>query len=243
MTRAKKVDQARPKSNRPILVIGNSHTVAIAAALDEATADLVDVVNLKSHQGGRTESNKRLRPALAKEFAPKRIFCTFGGSEHNVIGLIEAPTRFDFEFGSIADLDPDRWAVPLSVMKATLHERMSIWLGLATELKRMFDVPIMHLCSPPPFLHLDGDSALPTAFRDKAHLGITPPSIRMKLHALLTEIAQEHMKSAGIGFLPVPAKSVDEAGYLRREFWTRDPTHGNESYGGLVLEQILGVRP
>lgn len=46
------------------------------------------------------------------------------------------------------------------------------------------------------------------------------------------------MAAINVGFIAPPAEAMDAEGYLRRPFWSRDPTHGNKRYGQLVLQQI-----
>ena len=225
-------------STRPILVIGTSHTTAIAAALTEHDREKIDVVNIGTFFGPMKGRGKVLDPKLSGMFAPQRIFCSFGGSEHNVLGLMETPAPFDFHSDASAQLGADRSAVPRAVIRRTLLWRMEKWLALASETKSMFGVPVTHICSPPPFLAIDETTRLPSDFVANISMGVAPADLRRKLHELHTEIAREHMKAAGIDFLPFPPEAVDEEGYLKHSLWSRDPTHGNADYGKLVLRQI-----
>lgn len=230
--------EARPRSEKPILVIGTSHTTAIAGALTPEQSAAIDVMNIASFFDPVGRRNKILHPEVAGMFAPRHIFCCFGGSEHNVLGLMEAPTRFDFHSPTIPDIDASRWIIPRAVVRATLAWRMEKWLQLATTLTGMFAVPVAHLCSPPPFRDVDEKAQLPSAFQDQLQFGIAPRPLRRKLHELHSEIAREHMASIGVRFIAPPAEAMDADGYLLRPFWSRDPTHGNQHYGQLVLRQI-----
>jgi hypothetical protein len=42
----------------------------------------------------------------------------------------------------------------------------------------------------------------------------------------------------GVDFVPPPAEAVDAAGFLKPQYWTRDPTHANHLYGRLLMKQI-----
>ena len=226
--------------HKPILVIGSSHTTAIAAALSPEEKLCIEVVNVADFFGA-DRRNKSLPDNLGMLYAPRRIFCCFGGSEHNILGLMEAPTRIDFHSPSIPGVDATRWIVPRAVVKATLQWRMQKWLNMATILTKTFKVPIAHLCSPPPFRTVDKPAQLPRAFHDQLHLGIAPAVLRLKLYELHTEIASEHMAMVGIDFVHPPSASIDADGYLKSDFWSKDPTHGDARYGSLVLKKIKEI--
>lgn len=147
--------QARTRSEKPILVIGTSHTTAIASALTPEQGATIDVMNIASFFDPVGRRNKVLHPEVSEMFAPRQIYCCFGGSEHNVLGPMEAPTRFDFHSPTIPEIDASRWIIPRAVLRATLAWRMEEWLDLAATLTGMFAAPVAHLCSPPAFREVD----------------------------------------------------------------------------------------
>lgn len=234
---------ARPTPDCPskveILVIGNSHTTGIEAALTEKTRPLIDVVNLAVFFDPEQRRNKVLRSEIADLFQPKRIFCTFGGSEHSVLGLLESPVKFDFMTPNNPSVDPSRKLVLEGLVRETLLRAMTNALNNARELRRLYECPITHLCTPPPFRELGAQSVLPRVFHDRLALGISPPPIRKKLHELHSDVARASQAALGIGFLGAPAGCMDADGYLLPQYWSNDPTHGNLQYGALVIEQIL----
>ena len=233
--------QVHVQSKRPILVIGTSHTSAISAGLTIDQRDRVDVVNIATFfdpEGGR---NKILHPELTELFVPEHIFCTFGGSEHNVLGLIEAPQPFDFYAPGLPELGEGRVIIPRSLVRADLKRRMRRWLELSRSLQAMFPRPIHHLCSPPPFREIDQNAVLPTVFDDILARGIAPAALRWKLHDLHSEIARAHCDEIGIGFIPPPPTAMDAEGFLLTGLWKKDPTHGNAAYGTLAMGQVMEV--
>ena len=235
------METEKQASQRPILVIGNSHTTAIAGARSSAERQLIDVVNLASFFDPVNRRNKVLHRELVDLFHPQRIYCTFGGSEHSVFGLLESPIRFDFMTASQSQTEPGRDIVTYGLIRATLERAMNNAQIQARELRAMFSCPITHLCTPPPFREISGDVVLPRVFHDNLHVGISPPAIRKKLYEVHSDIARKAHVAMNIGFMEVPAECADADGFLKSDYWSEDPTHGNRRYGELVIRQILGA--
>ncbi|WP_230534254.1 hypothetical protein [Microvirga roseola] len=185
--------------------------------------------------------NKVLRPEITDFFQPQQIFCTFGGSEHNVFGLLEAPKLFDFVTDIHNDYDQRRQFVPYQLIEKTLERAMRGALTNLSRLREFYSCPITQICTPPAFSSIDDTTVLPTVFQGRLQLGITPAPIRQKLHYVHTRITRFHCERLGVNFLPPPETATDSQGYLRRELWTKDPTHGNREYGKLVLNQIMEI--
>jgi hypothetical protein len=231
---------AKKKVSRPeILVIGNSHTKALTAALTPEIERRMVVVNNAVYFDPVNHKNKVLPPEIVDIFQPKRIFCTFGGSEHSVFGLVEAPIRFDFMTPSQSRVEPDRAVVNYALVRATLERAMRNAMNNTRDLRNLYDCPITHICSPPPFRALVEGRVLPAIFEANLHLGITPASIRKKLYDMHSDIARANAAELGIGFLEVPQGCTDADGFLLDKYCNREPTHGNTRYGALVINQIL----
>jgi hypothetical protein len=236
-SKVKKVaEPARPE----ILVIGNSHTKAINAALTEDVSKRVGVVNIATYFDPVNGRNKVLPPKIVNLFQPQRIYCGFGGSEYTVFGLLEAPVRFDFMTPGDSEVESDRGLIPYALVKATLQRAMKRAITHTRELRALYSCPMTYLCTPPPFRSIAEGARLPKIFEANLHLGVSPARIRMKLYDLHIEIAKEACSELGIDVLGVPDGCTDEEGYLRQEYCGHDPTHANERYGALVLQQILG---
>ncbi len=228
-------------SNKKILVVGNSHTGAIVAALDEETKPLIDVINLASFFDPENRRNKILYPEIADLFNPEYIFCSFGGSEHSVFGLLDAPVKFDFMTPTSNDVEPERRIVSYQMIHATLRKAMTNGLTRMEELNSFFDCPVAHICTPLPFFELSSNAKLPRVFHENLHLGISPASIRKKLHDIHSGITRKHSSSLDVGYLEVPPESSDDNGFLLEKFCSKDPTHANRDYGKLVIQQIREV--
>jgi len=247
---------ASKPSRKEVLIIGNSHTTAIESALDGQPDSTVQVVNLATFFDPINRRNKVLPDEIAGLFQPRRIYCTFGGAECSLLGLIEAPSRFDFMTATSGAIDPDREFIPHALVRATLEGLMKTGIATTRKLRSLYECPITHICTPPPFRSIPPDTRLPTVFQEKIASGVTPAPVRKKIHELHSQIARDTYATIDVGFLDVPVASKDEDGYLLDRYFSqvesmderdpaglrRDPTHGNELYGALVLDQILGVQ-
>lgn len=222
-----------------ILVIGNSHTTAIAAALERTPDSRFEVVNLASYFEPVNRRNKLVPLDITSLFQPERIFCTFGGSEHSVMGLLEAPDRFDFRWPSDDSVEPGRTLIPYGLVRSTLTQAMQTGLNNLREIRRLYDCPITHLCTPPPFRAIGKKQVLPRVFQENLHLGVSPASIRRKLHVLHSDIAREACTVEGVRFMEVAPECHDADGYLLEQYWSKDPTHGNAEYGALMIQHML----
>ena len=70
------------------------------------------------------------------------------------------------------------------------------------------------------------------------HRGFAPPDMRMRLYEIQREIYASYAKKLNATFVQPPVVTLDEHGFLARDFWNIDPTHGNTDYGRHVLNQI-----
>lgn len=228
-------EPARPQ----FLVIGNSHTTAIAAALARSPDSRFQVVNIASYFDPVNRRNKFVPADITSLFQPQRIFCTFGGSEHSVMGLLEAPDRFDFRLPSDDSVEPGRVLIPHGLVRSTLTQAMQTGLKNLREIRRLYACPITHLCTPPPFRAIGERQLLPRVFQENLRLGLSPASIRRKLYVLHSDITLEVCASERVGFMKVPAQCRDTEGYLLERYWSKDPTHGNAEYGALMVQLML----
>ena len=217
----------------PVLVLGESHCTAISRALRHDIQDQFITIDVRT---GADAS--KINFDLFSRIAPRTLVLAFGGTEHNIIGLIEAEPKFDFLWPPFDDLDPARCLIPASAVEQLLHNRMQSALGRAMAVRERFDCPTYAVAPPPPFLTIDEKALLPKSFAGLIEAGIAPAPLRRKLYALQCEVMLRAYKRHGIEMIPAPAGATDEDGYLHRWMWNRDPTHGNRNYGKLVLDHL-----
>lgn len=223
------------------VIVGMSHTTAIRSAAKVFGSPVaLNVINPNLEDSKHHMKDGVLMPSLMDVCKGNAVFSMLGGNYHNVFGLIEHPVKFDFcAYDNDSELSDDRTFIPYNLMRALFSKRLSVVLDNITRLGEMGGVSIHHVCSPPPIFNSEHIKEHPGVFREKLHLGISPPGIRMKLYNLQTSIFRDYCSINNIGFIPPPVQALDENGFLRECYWCHDPTHGNKDYGRLVLEQML----
>lgn len=228
-------------SDKDYLVIGMSHTQALADALKFQGSDNINVINI------RADRDKLYLSAINNQttdmptfMGARQVFSMIGGNFHNVFGLTEHPSRFDFVYPGVSWIDTDgRWLIHYGMLREYFTKKMNQELGILSLLRSNIGFPVYHMSSPPPALSEDSIRSNPKSFEKFLHLGIAPPHLRMKLYRLHTDIIRDHCSSIGVEFMEIPPETTDENGFLLPRYCANDPTHANAAYGALVLQQIL----
>lgn len=222
-----------PLTEVPILILGESHTAAISRAI-EATPD-AHSISIDVRPGS---DKSKINFTLFDFYRPDKLVLAFGGTEHNIIGMIEGEPKFDFLWPPFDDFDQQRALVPASAIEEMLLMRMQGGLKRALRVREQFDCPAFALAPPPPFLEIDEKTTLPRAFSTLLEAGIAPAAIRRKLHAVQSAVMKALYEDQGITLIEAPRGASDADGFLLRKLWGRDPTHGNLHYGQLVIEHL-----
>lgn len=221
-----------------IVFFGDSHAHALIRALnksgDQSGLTAVDIRRIEDEK----TNNKTILTNLAQSYPADHLFCCLGGTEYNLLGLIEADEPFDFLVTPDDTILPDRKPVPNGVIRSALAARMRSALGRMSEVRAQYSCPFTCVAPPPPFAHIDDTASLPRAFLPHLAKGIAPASVRRKLYMVQIGLLEAHCRAEGIGFLPAPVAVQDVDGFLLRNCWRNDPTHGNARYGAAVIGQM-----
>lgn len=163
----------------------------------------------------------------------------FGGNGHVVFGLVRHPRPFDVVLPEMPDLPLDDTAelVPHGYLDAAMHEHAAPYLWQMLALRQAVPGRVLCLETPPPY----ADDAY---VRD--HLGSYVPNpgnvvsaaLRLKLWRLHSRKLRLHCEASGVEFVPAPAEAIEPPGFMAREGYGPDATHGNAWYGERVLRQI-----
>jgi hypothetical protein len=70
---------------------------------------------------------------------------------------------------------------------------------------------------------------------------LVPSRVRARLRSLLLDVYSDFAIKQGVGFVPPPMESSDDAGMLLPKYWGTDVTHGNAAYGAAYLREVLRV--
>ena len=227
-----------------ITIIGMSHTNAIKKAVSELDTSIpfkVINLNLPEYKEKYMISGKASQ-SLAEFCEDSYVFSMVAGNHHNVLGLIEHPKKLDFYMPGDNELKKsDRMILPYNMIYEHISDSLTGALNNITRIKEMACCRITHISSPPPIYdetHLINN---PGIFKEKLHLGITPPDIRKKLYDIHTIVFESYCSKNNIGILKPPSEALDEQGFLQEKYWANNPTHANEKYGKLVVDQILDL--
>ena len=68
-----------------------------------------------------------------------------------------------------------------------------------------------------------------------------PAPLRLRIWGLQQELCRVQADLLGAVFIEPPPEALDPQGHLAATHWTDDPTHGNATYGRLVLEQAKAL--
>lgn len=222
-----------PLSEVPVLILGESHSIAISRAI-EAT-DNQAFVSVDVRIGS---DDSKINFESFNFYNPGKVVLAFGGTEHNIIGMIEGEPKFDFLWPPFDDFDIERTLVPAAAIEEMLLWRMRSGLTRALRVREVFDCPAYVLAPPPPFLSIDANTIVPKTFSALVEAGIAPAPIRRKLYAIQCKLTKSIYEEHGIAFIDAPRKTRDKDGFLLRKFWGRDPTHGNQHYGRILIRHL-----
>ncbi|MGJ0507220.1 MAG: hypothetical protein ACR652_08805 [Methylocystis sp.] len=229
-----------------ILIVGQSHTEALAKALRRQGDPGIEVVNV-NRKDRKTSLEEKIRvgghiPAPA---GFDLVVSMIGGNFHNTFGLIENPERFEFiEPGETGFTPtPGRQLISYGLLHHFFSESLTKgYLRNIPLLRDYYGARFLQVSTPPPVE--DNDHILNNPggyFSDKVQLGVAPPALRLKLYRLHETVLQAFCRREEIALLPPPPAALTAAGFLDRPFWNNDPTHANAAYGALVLDQIRGA--
>jgi hypothetical protein len=244
------VTEGVPKKRQPkVLLFGDSHAHAVLRAITkrEGKGQPVPVSAhrlLKEKNGVRigTTSFETFLSLIANLGKKDIVVSMIGGNQHAVYSTIQHPRRFDF-FSPDVPLteEADVEIVPYRALEETFEFGLRKGDGATlAALRAGTKARIVHVLPPPP--KRDNEHIVKnheTLFRkDLPERGVSSPELRRKFWQLQARVLQKICGEMGIEIAMPPHRAVDEAGFLRPEFYAKDATHGNWLYGERVLRAV-----
>lgn len=166
-----------------------------------------------------------------------------GGNQHAVFSTIQHPIEFDvLEPGEERSvLRPGAQLVPYRAIASILHSGIRGRDGRSlTAIREATAAKMVHIMPPPP--KRDSDfirSYHESRFKDEiALLGVSPPELRMKIWRIQRNLLQDFCIELGVDLLDPPKSALDADGFLLPEYYAKDATHANRSYGLLLLDEL-----
>jgi hypothetical protein len=241
--------EGTPKKKRRALLFGDSHAHAVQRAIDkrEGKGQPVPLTAhrlLKEKNGvriGTTSLDSFLR--LISDLRPKDLVVSMiGGNQHAVYSTIQHPQRFDFfEPRGDSSVEPGAEIVPYRALEDVFATGLRRGDGRSLEALRAATVArVVHIIPPPPkhdneYISKNHESIFASDMRQR---GVSSPELRMKFWNLQTRVLVEICKELGVEVVMPPRRAVDDAGFLRPEFYANDATHGNWLYGERIVREI-----
>jgi hypothetical protein len=235
-----------------ILVGGSSHTTALVG---HATFDAPTLLPAPDRDDVWAVYGSWPRSAdywefLAASAAGRIVALSWHGEESVLRFLIQGAVPFDFVYNNDSSLRVDEAAclVPEALVKAVYRTSMNELAALIGCLQESNAKAVVVISAPPP----KRESAVRAGLRREPHFislieshGLTfdqvevvPERLRLKLWRLLQDSIREIARSKMALYLPGPAGSVDQDGFLLDEYSAYDATHANDAYGALVIAEL-----
>lgn len=247
--RAQKSDGG-PKRPR-ILLFGDSHSHAVQRAIDKRQGKGAPVPvaahRLLKEKNGRSIGDMTFEAFLemTEKLRPKDIVLSMiGGNQHAVFSTIQHPQPFDFFApGEVAPSPQFAGSiVPYRALEHAFTNGLKRGDGQSlTALRNATVARVVHIISPPPKqdnAHIQQYHETHFANDGLASRGVSPPELRLKFWKLQTRVLESLCCGIGIEVMMPPARTIDDDGFLRREYYAQDATHANWRYGERILREV-----
>lgn len=137
--------------------------------------------------------------------------------------------------------------IPRDVMRQIIRKQMRPWRGLNRSVHEHFvGAEFLQLQSPPPLERIplpeefDQISDAKREFLEILAKTALEPTLRLAIYRIQSAIFSEEARKIHITIISPPKEALSLKGFLLRDFCAHgDPTHGNERYGRLMLNEIL----
>ena len=222
------------------LVIGNSHTRALDAAVEASDGFRVEWLKAKVDSQFGTLSLDAAKEMISRLDAADVLVLMHLGALHNIMGLLNSSVPFSFS--DMEEPPADRYIMPREVVRADMRETVSRDSVLPA-FAALSPCRVFHCMTPPP------KKAPPIPEKDsKAYRGISirqvgyaPAAVRREMWRIESGVVAEHCEKIGITPLAPPEAAFCEQGFLRAEYCANDATHANAAYGSILKTQIAGL--
>ena len=231
------------------LLFGDSHAHAVLTAIGKREGKGLPVPLsayrlLKEKNGvriGTTSLETFLK--LITDLGPRDLVVSMiGGNQHAVYSTIQHPQRFDFFSPDLPLLEqgtPE--IIPYRAIEEVFERGLRSGDGRSLEaLRSATAARVVHVLPPPPKEdneHIAQNHETLFA-KDLPERGVSSPQLRLKFWHLQRRVLERICAELGIEVLAPPKRAIDEAGFLLREFYANDATHGNWLYGERILREV-----
>ncbi|HDV5685771.1 TPA: hypothetical protein RJE00_000232 [Legionella pneumophila] len=239
---------------KKVIIIGDSHTDAIKKALKKHPFAESNI-NISAYRFQKIKNDKSIgdisiehcMEMVSSLREDDMVFSTIGGNQHQSFSLIQHPFPFEMYEPNYAATNMLNdvpiipyhviWDVFASGLQGKDGERLQ-------KIRNVAKCPVFHLVPPPPkkdTMHILQNHESDFVKKGLLEKGITPANLRLKIWKLQTRVLSYLCREWSINLLPVPNDCLSDEGFLDKEYYANDATHGNVSYGFQVLQQIIKI--
>lgn len=135
-------------------------------------------------------------------------------------------------------MQADAELAPLGAIRETCANVLQLDLQLVALARETATGALYHIMVQPP-LEDDALALAMTPFKlaEVPVFDVSKATLRFKVYRLCCSLIEAWCADHGIPILFPPAEAVNQRGFLKPEF-ALNTTHGNQSYGQLVLDQM-----
>jgi hypothetical protein len=183
------------------------------------------------------------------------LFILWRGNQLSIRATLLDGPEFDVVLPSDLDRPPDPGVevIPCSVFQTIVRTSLANDRDLGDLISTSHRSGAhLWMLAPPPLLPdqavRDRLTQQPQFVARLSQLGLAPDEVRLvpsrvraRLRSLLLDVYSDFAAEQGVGFIPPPMASSDDAGMLLPEYWGPDVTHGNAAYGAAYLRELLRV--
>jgi len=235
---------------RTIILFGDSHSYAVQRAVENRKGK-GRPVPLTAHRLLKTKNGKQHGDTKFEEFLDivselepdDVVLSMIGGNQHAVFSTIQHPQRFDFfELGQLQVVEGGAEILPYRILADAFRAGIRNGDGKSLQaLKNATSARVVHIIPPPP----KGDNDFIQRYHESLFAnegisanGVSSPALRMKFWRLQTRVLEDVCGEMGVEIMMPPAASRDSDGFLIKNCYARDATHGNPDYGELILKEV-----
>lgn len=239
-------EQRRPR----ILLFGDSHSNAVQRAVEKRSGKgesaPLCVYRLLKEKNGRSLGDTSFEDFVqiaGQLTADDVVISMIGGNQHAVFSTVQHPQPFDF----FAPGEPDPAGnspqlVPFRALEEAFESGLRRGDGKSIDALRKATIArVVHVIPPPPKqdnAHIQQHHESLFAKEGLTSRGVSRPELRLKFWRLQTRVLEKLCGEMGVEILMPPARTVNEAGFLRPEYYAQDATHANWRYGERVLREV-----
>ena len=233
-----------------VVILGDSHTHAFKQAVtnkvfpSDITVEVLRMSKIKDEKMFGDISLQKAMELVASLKKSDTVISALGGNQHNSLGLIQHPEKFDFFDSSSSEFDSEAdVCVPYSLLRDVFERGLrGNDVARLKSIKQVAKCKVYHLGAPPPKQDEAHILNRPeTSFTTDGILerGVSPAPLRLKLWSLQMSVTETLCDEVGVKFVPVPNEAKSADGFLAKNFYAKDATHANASYGELLLDMFM----